>query len=131
MVGGKGWGEQDDLAGVVAPGFLPVATLRSVVAGAQALALPSRYEGFGLPLLEALACGVPVLASDLPVVREVTGDDAVLLGVDDTDAWAQALLALPDRHDPALVAARRARAAAFTWDRTAALTAQAYRDARA
>ena len=74
LVGPPGWGEQVDVRGCVTPGFLDDAPLRAAVAGARALVLPSRDEGFGLPVLEALAAGTPVLASDLPVLREVGGD---------------------------------------------------------
>jgi glycosyltransferase involved in cell wall biosynthesis len=61
---------------VLRTGYLPEPELRSVVAGAAALVLPSRDEGFGLPVLEALACGVPVVCSDLPALREVAGGPA-------------------------------------------------------
>src|SRR5205085_1852076 len=73
-VGAKGWGEELDLSGCLTPGYVDDADLRAVVAGAALLALPSRDEGFGLTLLEALAAGTPVVASDLPVLREVGGD---------------------------------------------------------
>jgi glycosyltransferase involved in cell wall biosynthesis len=59
--------------------------------GASALVLPSRYEGFGFTPLEAMARGCPVLASDIPALREVAGDGALLLPVDDEDAWAGAI----------------------------------------
>ena len=77
IVGGQGWGDALDLTGVpdgqvVTPGHLPWADLRGVVASARALLFPPD-EGFGLPPLEALACGTPVLAADIPVLREVPG----------------------------------------------------------
>jgi glycosyltransferase involved in cell wall biosynthesis len=59
--------------------------------GASALVLPSRYEGFGFTPLEAMARGCPVLASDIPALREVAGDGALLLPLDDEDAWAGAI----------------------------------------
>jgi glycosyltransferase involved in cell wall biosynthesis len=59
--------------------------------GASALVLPSRYEGFGFTPLEAMARGCPVLASDIPAVREVSGDGALLLPLGDEDAWAGAI----------------------------------------
>ena len=86
------------------------------------------YEGFGLPPLEAFAAGVPVVASDIPVVREVTGSLAALAPVGDAPALASALratLANPGDPDP-----RRARARGFTWAECAARTAEAYRLAR-
>ncbi len=128
LTGPPGWGAVGTGDATVT-GFLSDADLRAVVAGAATLVLPSRYEGFGLPLLEALACGTPVLASDIPAHREVTGGLARLFPVGDVDALAGALLAL---QDPASGRAeRRAFAAGFTWERCAALTANAYRQAAA
>lgn len=108
-------------------GYLPEATLRSVVAGAAALVLPSRDEGFGLPLLEAFATGTPVLASDLPALREVSGGLARHIPPGDVDAWCQALQELPLAAAPAL----RQRAATFTWSACGAATIAAYRAALA
>jgi glycosyltransferase involved in cell wall biosynthesis len=132
LVGPPGWGEALDLSGLPAgavhtPGYLPAEELAAVVAGAAALAYPSWYEGFGLPALEALACGTPVVAADLPALREVLGDRAELVPPADADALADALarvLADPGG-EPARVA-RRARAASFTWDACATATLTAY-----
>lgn len=126
LVGPAGWGAAADLPpDVVLPGWLPEEDLRSTVAGADVVVLPSRYEGFGLPVLEALACGRPVVCSDLPVLREVGGDLCRYAAVGDVDAFAQALLDVGA--DPGDPAPRRARAEAFTWQRCAALTVEAYR----
>src|SRR6266536_1899183 len=104
--------------------------LRAVVAGAACLAFPSVYEGFGLPPLEALACGTPVVASDLPVTREVLDGQAALVPAGDAAALAAALAgALAGDGGPAARAARRAHAAAFTWTRCAEATRAAYRAA--
>jgi glycosyltransferase involved in cell wall biosynthesis len=135
LVGGAGWGAQPDLAAlpadrVVLPGYVSSADLAAVVAGARLLAFPSRYEGFGLPALEAMAAGVPVVASDLPVLREVTGDLARLVPPDDPDALAEALAAeLRAAPDEPRREAARARAATMTWPRCAELTVQAYQRA--
>src|SRR5439155_14448830 len=97
LVGPPGWGPALDTAAVpagrlVLPGYLDEQALRRVVAGARLLAFPSRYEGFGLPPLEAMAAGVPVVASDLPAVREVTGGLVRLAGAGRAEELAAALL---------------------------------------
>jgi glycosyltransferase involved in cell wall biosynthesis len=85
-------------------------------------ALPSEREGFGLPLLEAMACGTPVVASDLPSLREVGGKPAVYQTVADVQGWADAVIELltERRENPGRWAARRrdvvARASCFTWE---------------
>jgi glycosyltransferase involved in cell wall biosynthesis len=93
--------------------------------------MPSHYEGFGLPVLEALAAGRPVLASDIPAHREVAGGQAELLPTQDTDAWAAALTRVASRRpdDPESEARRRAHAAGFTWQRSANAHIAAYRAA--
>jgi glycosyltransferase involved in cell wall biosynthesis len=72
-------------------GYLDGPELRAVLTGAAALVFPSRYEGFGLPPVEALACGVPALVSDIPVLHESTGDAARFVTAGDVDAWASAM----------------------------------------
>jgi glycosyltransferase involved in cell wall biosynthesis len=130
LAGPPGWGPALETAAlppgaVVSAGYLDTADLRRLVAGAALLAYPSVYEGFGLPPLEAFAAGVPVVASDLPVVREVTGELAALAPVGDVAALAAAVRAtLADPGDPV---ARRSRAHGFTWAACAADTAEAYR----
>jgi glycosyltransferase involved in cell wall biosynthesis len=132
LAGPPGWGEALDLAGlppgaVRTPGYLAEEDLASLVAGAAALAFPSWYEGFGLPALEALACGTPVVASDLPALREVLADQAELVPPGDADALADALLrVLDDPGGEPARAARRARAAGFTWDACARASLAAY-----
>ena len=133
LVGPPGWGEALDTAGlppdaIRTPGYLPQPDLVRVVAGAAALIVPSWYEGFGLPALEALACGTPVVASDLPAHREVLGDQAELTPPGDPAALAAALArVLDDPGDDQRRAARRARAAGFTWENCAQATLSAYR----
>jgi glycosyltransferase involved in cell wall biosynthesis len=135
LAGPPGWGEALDLAGLPAdavrtPGYLGEDDLARLVAGAAALAFPSWYEGFGLPALEALACGTPVVAADLPTLREVLADQAELVPPGDADALADALRrVLDDPGGAPAAAARRARAAGFTWDACAAATMTAYRRA--
>ena len=124
LVGPAGWGESLDVSGCITPGYLDSDSLRAVVAGASALVLPSRDEGFGLPLLEALACGTPVVASDLPVLREVGGDVVSYAPVGDAEAFAAALEAV--LAEPGDAGARRAHAARFTWATSAAQHRAAY-----
>lgn len=135
LMGPPGWGPALDLSGlppgaVRLTGYLTDDDLRSVVAGARALVYPSLYEGFGLPPLEAFACGVPVVASDLPVTREVVGDNpelSRLVTPGDVDALVDALARQVGTAEPAEVAVRRRhRAAGFTWAVTAERTREAY-----
>jgi glycosyltransferase involved in cell wall biosynthesis len=135
LVGPPGWGPELSTAAVPAgsvllPGYLPEDELRAVVAGARLLAFPSRYEGFGLPPLEAMAAGVPVLATDLPAVREVTGGLVRLVEPGAVQPLAVGLLAELRSPTPAdRLAAARDRALAHTWARCAELTATGYRRA--
>jgi glycosyltransferase involved in cell wall biosynthesis len=125
LAGARGWGADLDLTGCITPGYVDDDVLRSVVAGAAAVVLPSHDEGFGLPVLEALAAGTPVVASDLPVHREVGGDVVVYTPASDAEAMADALTrALAEPGD---AAARKAHAAPFTWERTAQATREVYR----
>ena len=100
-------------------------------AGADLYAFPSRHEGFGIPVLEAMAQETPVLCSDIPALREVAGDAARFVASDDVDAWIAALTDLLT--DPgaraALVAAGSARVAGYSWERCARETAEMYREA--
>jgi len=114
-------------------GYVPPAGLAALYRGATLLALPSLYEGFGLPVVEAFAAGTPVVASDLPVLREVAGDAALFAPASDVDAWTAALLrVLGDATLRADLAARgRARADRFDWRRAAAAHVEVWRSAAA
>lgn len=112
-------------------GLIPRNDMLAIVRGAVALAFPSRYEGFGLPVLEAMSLGTAVLAGDAAALPEVVGDAGLLIDPDDEDAWGEALLQLLHDGDERerLVAAGHRRVGAFSWANTARDTVAAYRDA--
>jgi glycosyltransferase involved in cell wall biosynthesis len=116
---------------VVFPGYVDEADLPALYSAAALFAYPSLYEGFGLPPLEAMACGTPVVCSHVASLPEVVGDAAVTVAPTDTEALAQALLDVLTQ--PGLHASLRARglrrAAQFSWDRCAAETLAVYREA--
>jgi len=134
LAGPAGWNE--DLEPLVAPvrervrtlGFLGPRELRALYAGADVFCFPSTREGFGLPVLEAMAQGTPVVTSSLTATAEVAGDAALLVDPLDAEALADALAAVLD--DPTLAsrlgAEGRARAADQTWARTAERLAAVY-----
>ncbi len=103
--------------------------LACLYSGCEAFVFPSLYEGFGLPVLEAMQCGAPVITSNVTALPEVAGDAALLVDPTDPEAIAQAIRRVLT--DPELRAELRARglrrAQQFSWARTARLTAEAYR----
>ncbi len=109
-------------------GFVPEADKPGLLAAATVFAYPSRYEGFGLPPLEAMACGTPAVVADATSLPEVVGDAAIRVPPEDVAAWSEALLAV--LRDAALARALRARglerASAYSWSTTAALTRRIY-----
>ncbi|MGH9286801.1 MAG: glycosyltransferase family 4 protein [Acidimicrobiales bacterium] len=112
-------------------GLIPRQDMLAIVRGAVALTFPSRYEGFGLPALEAMSLGTPVLAGDAAALPEVVGDAARLIDTDDADAWGEAMLELLHDGDERerLIAAGHQRVGAFSWATTARATLAAYREA--
>jgi glycosyltransferase involved in cell wall biosynthesis len=136
--GGGGWSQELDEAvaavpvnlRLVRPGYLPFADLPGFLGGALVVAAPSRGEGFGLAVLEAMACGAPVLTTNRTSLPEV-GGDAVAYTEPDGEAIAVALRALLD--DPqrrtALGEAGYTRAREFTWEAAAAAHAASYKRA--
>jgi len=104
-------------------GYVSKTELAELYRGAAALVLPSRFEGFGLPVLEAMACGTPVVAAPEPALREVAGDAAVY--AEDGDFAAAVRRALDERERLSAVGLERSRL--FSWRETARLTADVYR----
>jgi glycosyltransferase involved in cell wall biosynthesis len=102
-------------------GYVPERLLPGLYAGAQALAMPSVYEGFGLPALEAMASGTPVVAANRAALPEVCGGAALLADPDDPEAFADALLRASGPEREQLGAAGLDRAAGFSWERSARL----------
>lgn len=102
-------------------GYVPDADMPALYAGAAALAVPSLYEGFGLPCVEAMAAGTPVVAADRPALPEACGDAALLVDPDDPDAFAAALIEAAGPARRRLTDAGRARAAGLSWERSAEL----------
>lgn len=111
-------------------GRVPDEELHALYAGAAVFAFPSLHEGFGLPVLEAMAAGVPVLASDIPPLREVAGDAAVLVPPGNAEAWADALSEALEQPSlrAQLAGAGQRRAALFSWEKTARATLAAYEE---
>jgi alpha-1,3-rhamnosyl/mannosyltransferase len=140
IAGMAGWQRQqfnDELASALASGhvcllgYLPDEDLAQLLAGARALVFPSLYEGFGLPVLEAMASGTPVILTGISAMPEVAGDAGNYIEAHDPDTLRDAMQRLID--DPAhWQACREAglqRAKLFSWERCATVTARAYRQA--
>ncbi len=129
LAGKNGWEAQQQLAPVerlglerrvVRLGYVPEQQLPGLYAAAAAVVYPSRYEGFGLPIVEGLAAGVPVVASDLPVFREVGGEEVLLFDPADPASIASALeRAIAEDSSQAAREKRKAQARKFNWNASA------------
>jgi glycosyltransferase involved in cell wall biosynthesis len=111
------------------PGYMPERDLPALYSAASVFVYPSLYEGFGLPILEAMACGTPVVTSSCSSMPEVAGSAALLIDPLRTEQIASALRTVLEQPSlaRALAAQGRARAAQFTWDATAQQTVDVYR----
>ena len=135
LAGARGWWYEDlfrlvqtlDLAGSVHfPGYVPEAELPLWYNAAAAFAYPSSYEGFGLPVAEALACGRPVVTTTVSSLPEAGGDAALLVPPGEVEALAAGILRAL-RLSPEALARGPQHAGLFTWDETAAKTVATYR----
>jgi glycosyltransferase involved in cell wall biosynthesis len=141
LVGNKGWGHRKilDTIGssgvarerVIVTGYVPDQDLAALYSGALFFVYPSLYEGFGLPPLEAMQCGVPVITSNTSSLPEVVADAGILVDPTDQDALCHAMLELyRDGVRRAMLSTMaQKRAATFSWERCARETVAAYRSA--
>ncbi|CAN5699880.1 hypothetical protein BH24ACT26_BH24ACT26_04730 [soil metagenome] len=148
LTGAKGstqWGTARSTAGGIAEeirhlgieervrplGFVPSSDLDALYRNAVALTFPSRFEGFGAPILEAWSKGCPVIAADATALPEVVGDAGYLLSPDNPDEWANAMWDLLEDEDLRLIYARAGaeRSKLFSWARSADALEDSYRHA--
>ncbi|NJN54160.1 MAG: glycosyltransferase family 4 protein [Anaerolineae bacterium] len=140
LIGGKGWLYEEIFARVQAlgltervhfTGYVPDEELPLWYNGAELLLLPSLYEGFGMPVVEAMACGTPVIAANGSSLPEAVGEAGLLFAAEDAVELAAQITAVC--HDPQLSAKMRAHGLAharqFSWDRAGRETAEVYRKA--
>jgi len=132
LAGGEGWGARPELAvpGIRALGFVPGAELPALYRGAEVFVYPSLYEGFGIPIIEAMACGTPVVASAHPSLDEACGDVAVRADPGDAEQIASGIEeAIRRRRE--LVPLGLAHSARFTWRAVGETFLRGYEEARA
>ena len=128
VLGGKtGWGEiPKPVPGVLMPGFVPDADLPALYSGCSAFVFPSLYEGFGLPPLEAMACGAPVIASNVSSLPEVVGEAGILVDPESVESIAAGIIdglgKQAELREKGLVQAQK-----FSWDKAAEMTYKVYR----
>ena len=139
IVGPSGWLDTEDVIRAPAEalgerihftGPVRADRLQALYRGADLFAFPSLHEGFGLPVLEAMAQSTAVLCADIPVLHEVAGDAARFVTPHDPEAWGHAIinLLLDDDARASLASRGRVRAASFTWERCVNRTRAVYRD---
>jgi len=140
LIGAPGWQSEPFFAlrealnltnDVLLPGYIAPSDLPLWYNAAEAVVYPSVYEGFGLPVVEAMACGTPVVASNTTSLPEAVGPDGLLLPPDDPQSWTDTLNSLlnhPERRAE-LAARGPQRASRFTWAQTARATVECYQRA--
>nr|MBN1229522.1 glycosyltransferase family 4 protein [Anaerolineae bacterium] len=137
LAGGRGWQteslfslieELDLTQDVILPGFVPGNLLPLWYNAADIFTYPSFYEGFGMPVIEAQACGTPILVSDTAALPEAASPGSILLPPDDVSVWVDRLAHYIDSKSARDEQAQRGKswAAAFTWERTARQTIECY-----
>src|SRR5205823_6860940 len=119
VVGGAGWGAQPDLEGarILALGYTPRAELPALYRGARVFVFPSLFEGFGIPVVEAMACGVPCVVSAHPSLDEACGDAAVRADPESPEELAAAISRARAKRDE-LVRRGVEHASGFSWRAT-------------
>lgn len=138
IIGGSGWGENQltqippealTRGQIRLLGYLDEDCVAELLAGAHALLFPSRYEGFGLPVLEAMASGTPVIASNCAAIPEVAGNAASLTDPKDVDGWREHMRELLEDNllHATLVEQGIRRARQFSWERCAQITLDTYK----
>jgi glycosyltransferase involved in cell wall biosynthesis len=130
VLAGARVGDAVDVPAYARPiGYVPADYLASLYGAATVVCYPTRYEGFGLPPVEAMACGAPVVASRIPPLVEVLGDGAELVAAGDVDELARILRRLFDDEDcrQAVAAAGQRRVSSLSWVTAATATASVYR----
>lgn len=127
IIGGRtGWGEiPEEVEGVFLPGYIPDSDLPGLFSGCLAFVLPSIYEGFGLPPLQAMACGAPVAVSNISSLPEVVGEAGVLFDPESVESIAAGIIEAV-RNRSKLKEKSLAQAGKFTWEKTAKETHKVY-----
>jgi len=140
LAGGKGWLYEDILKmprdlgiqnEVIFTGYVDEKTILYLYNYATAVVYPSIYEGFGLPVIEAMLCGVPVIISDIPSLREVSGDAAIVFNPSDNEELACKIEEILSSESIKAELSRKGlkKAGEYSWDKTVSLTLQTYRKA--